>query len=180
MQKKIDRSSYKINNFKTHIKKICRELKPKSLLEIGLLDGYSLKAFTDCLPESAKIVGIDIFEKYEFKNAEFEALIHKFKKYHNVSIEYGNFYEYYFKQLNFDLIHIDISNDADVYSFSIENYLPLCNKALLLEGGSVERDNVDWMIKYNKKPINKYLNEINKKFDIEVIQPFPSLTVIKK
>ena len=53
------------------------------------------------------------------------------------------------------------------------------NKVLLLEGGSVERDNVDWMIRYNKKPINSYIKSIDKYFEIEIINKFPSLTIIK-
>ena len=30
----------------------------------------------------------------------------------------------------------------------------------MLEGGSVERDSVDWMVKYNKPKINDYLISI--------------------
>ena len=76
-------------------------------------------------------------------------------------------------------MHIDISNDGEVYDFAVKNYLPLVNKVLLLEGGSVERDNVDWMISYNKKPINSYIKSIDKYFEIEIINKFPSLTIIK-
>ena len=77
-----------------------------------------------------------------------------FKEHDNVKILKDSFYEYYKNSNRFDLIHIDISNDGEVYDFAVKNYLPLVNKVLLLEGPSVERDNVDWMISYNKKPIN--------------------------
>mgnify|MGYP001281649730 FL=1 len=103
----------------------------------------------------------------------------RFSKYSNVKIEKGNFYEYFQFINKIDLIHIDISNDADTYKFAVEHYLPLCNKALLLEGGSLERDNVDWMIKYNKPPINKYLKQINDNYEIEIIPKYPSITIIK-
>ena len=47
-----------------------------------------------------------------------------------------------------------------------------------MEGGSKERDNVEWIIKYNKKPINPYLMSIEENYKIEIIEKFPSLTII--
>ena len=79
---------------------------------------------------------------------------------------------------NFDLVHIDISNDGDIYEFAIKNYFPITNKALVLEGGSEERDSVDWMSKYNKRKINPYLQKISTSYSIETINKFPSLTII--
>ena len=180
MKDKIVRSSYLINNFEIYFKNICLEYNPKSVLEIGLLDGYSLEAFAKNLLNSSKILGIDIFESYEFKNAEYKYLVEKFKKYKNVKIEYGNFYDYFLLGDTFDLIHIDISNDAEIFDFAIKNYLPLCNKALILEGGSKERDKVDWMIKHNKKPISNYLDTLSGSLNFKVIKNFPSMTIIKK
>lgn len=51
---------------------------------------------------------------------------------------------------------------------------------MLLEGGSEERDNVEWMVKYNKRKINPYLKSISDKYDITIIDRFPSLTIINK
>ena len=82
------------------------------------------------------------------------------------------------KKEEYDLIHIDISNDGDIYKFAIENYLNLAKKALLLEGGSEDRDKVEWMIKYNKTPINKYLKKISSDLDFKIIEKFPSMTII--
>jgi len=180
MKDKIVRSSYLINNFEIHFKDICLEYNPKSVLEIGLLDGYSLEAFAKNLPYSSKILGIDIFESYEFKNAEYKYLVEKFEEFKNVKIEYGDFYDYFLLGYTFDLIHIDISNDADIFEFAIKNYLPLCNKALVLEGGTKERDEVGWMVKHNKKPISNYLNTLNTNLNFKVIKDFPSMTIIKK
>ena len=180
MKDKIIRSSYLINNFEIYFKNICTEYKPESVLEIGLLDGYSLEAFAKHLPNSSEIIGIDIFENYEFKNAEYKFLIEKFKGYKNVKIKYGNFYDYFLLGKSFDLIHIDISNDAEIFDFAIKNYLPMCNKALILEGGSKERDEVGWMIKHNKKPISNYLSTLNTNLNFKVIKDFPSMTIIKK
>ena len=48
---------------------------------------------------------------------------------------------------------------------------------LIFEDGSVERDNVEWMIKYNKVPINSIQNVLKYK----VLNPmFPSISIIDK
>ena len=172
------RSSYKENNFEIEFERICNKFRPVSILEIGLLDGYSLELFEKYTLKSTQIKGVDIFEDYKFKNADKDYLIQKFINYKNVTIENGDFFTYYKKKEEYDLIHIDISNDGDIYKFAIENYLNLANKALLLEGGSQDRDKVEWMIKYNKTPINKYLKKISSDLDFKIIEKFPSMTII--
>ena len=47
---------------------------------------------------------------------------------------------------------------------------------MILEGGSEERDNINWMIKYNKTKIQPII----KKNNIKVIGSFPSITLFKK
>ena len=173
------KSSYKLNSYNGIFKSLCELYKPKSILEIGILDGYSLKSFVKNVPEETDIVAIDLFEIYKFRNSEKNKIEKKFKKFKNVTIIQGDFYEFYKASSNFDLIHIDISNDKDIFEFAFENYLPKTRKVLLLEGGSIERDNVEWMKKYNKNSINPFLVKNKNKYDINIIQEFPSLTVVK-
>ena len=173
-------SSYKLNNFQQHFKEICKKYNPKSILEIGILDGYSLKAFSSSAKRTTKITAIDLFDKYEFKNSNFDEITKLFQKNKNVSIKHGDFYEYFKLGEKFDIIHIDISNDANVYKFSIQNYFPLTNKLMILEGGSKERDKVDWMVKYNKPKINNYLQSIKNCYDFDIIEKFPSITIFYK
>ena len=172
------RSSYKSNSFSDIFKTLCELYKPKSILEIGILDGYSLMSFVESVSEKTDIVAIDLFNLYEFKKSEKNEIEKKFKENKNVKIFQGNFYEFYKTCGNFDLVHIDISNDGDIYEFAIKNYFPKTNKALVLEGGSEERDSVDWMSKYNKRKINPYLQKISTSYSIETINKFPSLTII--
>ena len=180
MKKNNISSSYKKENFDLVFKDICKDLKPKSILEIGILDGYSLSSFVRHTENTTNITAIDLFEDYEFKNSEFLEILNKFKNFKNVNIEKGDFYKFHKLNYKFDLIHIDISNDGDVYDYALKNYLPQANKALLLEGGSVERDNVEWMVKYNKPKINDFLNNLSGKIKFEIIEAFPSLTIIYK
>lgn len=173
-------SSYRQNDFNSIFKIICENVKPKSVLEIGILDGYSLDSFVRNTSSETKIVAIDLFDKYEYKNSNYKFINNSFKKNKNVEILHGDFFCYHKKSSNFDIIHIDISNDADIYKFSIENYFPKANKLLLLEGGSKERDDVNWMKEYKKPKINKFLNEIKKDYNFQIVDLFPSLTIFYK
>ena len=170
-------SSYNTNNFDLIFKKICEVVEPKNILEIGILNGYSLDSFINHTNRNTKIEAIDLFENYSYKNSNYERINNKFSKIENVNISYGDFYEYYKNCNHFDLIHIDISNDADVYKFALENYFPLTKKLLILEGGSEERDQVFWMEKYKKPKISKYLKEVKDEYKFQTINLFPSLTI---
>jgi len=156
---------------------------PKSILEIGLLDGYSLQHFIDNTDSNKTIINAyDIFDKFNGNHANETMLNERFKNNHNVTINYGDFYELH-KDIDifYDIIHIDIANNGDIYEYAIQNYLPkLTNSGLMiLEGGSSERDDVYWMIKYNKPPIKKIINSYEKNLNIKTIGSLPSLTIIK-
>jgi len=156
---------------------------PKSILEIGILDGYSLKHFIDNTDSTTIIHAYDIFDKFNGNHANESELKERFKNNHNVSIKYGDFYELHKdNDILYDIIHIDIANNGDTYEYAIQNYLPKLTKTgiMILEGGSLERDNVYWMIKYNKPPIKKIINSYEKKLNIKTIGCLPSLTIIKK
>ena len=49
------------------------------------------------------------------------------------------------------------------------------NGIMIMEGGSEQRDNVEWMIKYNKPKIQPVI----KKYGLNVVGTFPSITIIK-
>jgi predicted O-methyltransferase YrrM len=156
--------------------------KPKNILEIGILDGYSLELFAKYNNET-KIKAYDIFEEFNGNHPDKEKLLTYFKDYTNVSIDYGNFYELY-NTLNstYDIIHIDIANNGDVYEYAIENYLSKLNNngILLLEGGSKERDRVEWMKKYSKPQIQPVLCKYKNDYNILTIGTVPSVTLIQK
>jgi predicted O-methyltransferase YrrM len=156
---------------------------PKFILEIGILDGYSLKHFIDNTASTSIINAYDIFDKFNGNHANESELKERFKNNYNVSINYGDFYLLH-KDIDmfYDIIHIDIANNGDIYEYAIQHYLPKLTKSgiMILEGGSLERDNINWMIKYNKPPIKKILNSYEKILNIKTIGCLPSITIIKK
>jgi len=176
----IMKSSYKNSlDYSDIFKTICFINNPKQIVEIGILDGYSLKAMAETLPWS-NIQAFDIFEDFN-GNGSKRDIVEKFKDYNNVSIEYGNFYKINFPHNTIDLLHIDIANNGDVYEFVFENYIKYMKSGgiILLEGGAKERDQVEWMEKYNKTKIQPIINKYQDQYSIYTLDKFPSLTIVK-
>ena len=91
----------------------------------------------------------------------------------------------YYKNIHdksIDILHIDIANNGDIYECMFQNYIHKIkdNGIILMEGGSEERDNVEWMIKYDKSKINPVLDKYRDNYDIKIIGEIPSITIIKK
>ena len=51
---------------------------------------------------------------------------------------------------------------------------------MILEGGSLSRDSVEWMVKYQKPMIQPVLQKYSNSVRIEVIEDYPSITLISK
>ena len=152
-------------------------LNPKKIIEIGILEGFSLERFIKSSNSDTIIQAYDIFEEFNGNHAKKDKLVSMFKKHDNVTINYGDFYQVHKDISNIDIIHIDIANNGDVFEYAIKNYLPKLseNGIMIMEGGSEQRDNVEWMIKYNKPKIQPVV----KKYGLKVVGTFPSITIIK-
>lgn len=157
---------------------------PRVIVEFGILDGASLEVFAD--NSTASIQAYDIFDDFNGNHAKLEQTLTKFKDASNVIIGHGDFYNMHteFENGSIDLLHIDIANNGDIFCYAIEHYLEKVSAGglLLLEGGSSQRDQVEWMIKFNKKPIYPYGDNIKAYKHIEVLTvgAIPSVTLIRK
>ena len=170
-------SSYNNNvDFGTLIEGITTAVQPSSILEIGILEGFSLDRFRRASNKDTKIQAFDIFEDFNGNHADKESLQEQFSPYPNVSIEYGDFYKLHEGVDNVDIIHIDIANNGDVFEYAMKHYLPkLSSKGvMILEGGSEERDNVEWMNKYSKPKIHPVVT----KYGLKVLGVMPSITIV--
>ncbi len=177
-------SSYAENNFLPEFQELISIVKPKLIVEFGIGNGYSLVAFDMfTLRSQCKIHAYDLFDKYEYSHADKASILDRFAQKDIVIGEmdfYSGFVKY--KEGSIDILHIDISNTGDTYEFAMENYWPCISPtgAIVFEGGSTERDQVEWMTKFNKRPIVPYLDTIRDKYRMEVVQKFPSMTIIYK
>jgi predicted O-methyltransferase YrrM len=173
------RTSYTNNdiNYGDIIKSIAFAQSPATIVEIGILDGFSLDIFVKSTSHHTNILAYDIFDEFNGNAANKEELRSTFKEQPNVTIDYGDFYKlHHTLPSNIDILHIDVANDGDIYEFAIENYTKLMSPTgvMVLEGGSKERDEVGWMKNYNKSPINPYLQKINSM----TLGSVPSITII--
>ena len=160
--------------------------RPKVIVEFGILGGFSLMnmaAAGNNLARGPDIAAYDIFEKFEGNHAGPE-IVQRFKSYPNVSIREGDFYGVYqeIPDGSVDILHVDIANDGDVYKFAVEKYMGKLRPSglMILEGGSEERDCVDWMVRYEKPKIREFLRQNRAhNFEYVTINIFPSVTIIK-
>jgi predicted O-methyltransferase YrrM len=159
------------------------QMQPKCIVEFGILNGYSLEHFREGAAVDTQIYAYDIFDKFVGNSAK-RTIIDRFKTYPNIHIEEGDYYLKY-KEIpdgSVDILHIDIANNGDVYDFAVSNYLSKLTPfgIMILEGGSAERDNVDWMIKYSKPPINPIFEKYKTIVDIFKLNGFPSATIMRR
>lgn len=173
-------SSYYKNNIGLTLYNIVLEYKPKIIIEFGSLYGYSTISMAMALDElknNGIIKCYDLWDKYQYKHTLISQTKENINKY-NLS-QYVEFHQCDFNEWKieeFDMFHLDISNSGETI---INAYYKLQEpikqgKVVLFEGGSIERDNVSWMKKYNKIPINSLNN-----YKI-INNNFPSLSMFIK
>ena len=155
---------------------------PAKIVEFGILEGFSLMKFAE--NSTASIDAYDIFEKFNGNHAVKDKLLDVFSPYKHVNIQEGDFYEDFkkYSDKSIDILHVDIANNGDVYQFVFDHYIQKIadDGIVLLEGGSEKRDNIEWMIKYNKPKIQPVLEKYRNHYNIKVVGDFPSITILKK
>lgn len=181
------KSSYRLNNFDLVFRSVCFSLDPKLVVEVGILNGFSLECIADSVSSNCEILAYDLFDNQpEGSHPSYPKYIdvkNKFKKYDNIKIEKSDFLNvpFFLKNKSVDICHIDVHNDGEVYEYSIKKYLPKLRSGgiLILEGGSEDRDNVEWMRSLNRRPINSYLKSLENNYNIILLDKWPSMTIIR-
>ena len=178
-------SSYKDHDYGLFFYALTRAIKPRTCVELGVLNGYSLLSIAAALRDNGAgyIQGIDLFEDYPHRHARFadvETLINTCRLGKFAGIKKTDALSVDTQHEEIDFLHVDLSNDGDTYRFVFKHWAGKVNRVILLEGGSADRDQVEWMVKHKKPPIVPAVDEIRRAFPnwtIAVLAPFPSLTV---
>jgi len=194
-------SSYIANNFGELIKQHIIAWQPASFVELGVLEGYSTLHIAQGIKELERLRGYkgkldayDLFEDYEFKHSTQEQVQHLLLEHEvldYVNLQKGSAYEVYknYPDMVLDeirgieFLHIDISNTGKVIKDLIELWHPKIGQRgiVMIEGGSEERDNVEWMVKYNMPSIKKEIETnpiINKYYFYGTFFQYPSITIM--
>ena len=173
-------SSYRVNNIGKTLYNTVLTLQPTKIIEFGCLYGYSTVSMALALKElgHGKIKCYDLWEDYQYKHSTIQQTIENIKKYEleeYVEFIQMAYYQWLSNPEEFDLMHLDISNTGDTILKTYES-LPK-DAVVLFEGGSEERDNIEWMKKYNATPINSIKSKVNYHL---LDSNFPSLSIFKK
>jgi len=178
---------------------------PSNYVELGVLDGYSTLHIANGLEKIHKLRGwkptldaYDLFEDYQYKHGqkeEVENLLASNGVQDYVNLVKGDAYKVHanYPDITYDeegdpgrgveVLHIDISNTGKVIHDLIDLWHPKIGGRgiILIEGGSEERDNVEWMTTYDMPSIKSEIesNEIiNKFYMYGTYFRFPSMTVL--
>ena len=125
------RSSYKNNDitYSDLISLITQIVRPKKILEVGILDGYSLESFIKSSKSDTHIHAFDIFDDFNGNHSDIKTMTARFEQYPNVKIAYGNFFNIHNNITKYDIIHIDIANTGEIFQYTMDHYFSkLTNK----------------------------------------------------
>lgn len=191
------RSSYKENNYGNVFRAIVLSSNPKLIVELGVLDGYSLFNLSNAVRCNVLernlegyIYAFDLWDNYRFKHGNMEEvrkmLIEEGLSSYVTLAKGDAFYvQNKFYDYSINLLHVDISNDGDKLIRILnlwENKLS-DDGMIIFEGGSEKRDKVEWMIKYGKPSIrNELFNNrlVYKNWNFQIFDDFPSITLLWK
>jgi hypothetical protein len=189
-------SSYEENNYGSFFRALILGKQPQLVVECGVLDGYSTHYIANALRFNRKKRGIpsvffayDLFEDYEYRHGnleDVEEMLHKQNLQWDCNLLKVDAFKIYkdYEDGVIDFLHFDISNDGDILLRMLDTWGRKIHKdgIIAFEGGSIERDR-GWIKKYNKKPIRpELLNnpDVFREWDIQIFDPFPSLTLLWK
>ena len=190
-------SSYAKHNYADVFKAIVSASQAAVCVELGVLEGYSTIAIARALKENFEkggskghLAAHDLFESYEFRNSPKdntqknidEAGVSEF-----VTLYQANAMQVHddYQDNSVHLLHVDLSNTGDIVRIIMEQWdrKMVQGGIILFEGGTEERDQVEWMVKYGKTPIKPELDSnpiINEKYVYATYMRFPGLTHLLK
>ena len=186
------RSSYIENDYGQVFYNVVRRFGAPVAVELGVLDGYSTYHIARALKDygNGHLNAYDLWEDYEFKHGamtEVKQMLEEKGVSEYVSLFKEDAYKVSenYSDRTVHLLHVDISNTGDTIATIMEQWdrKIVHGGIIFFEGGSAERDNIEWMIKYNKPPIKKALETnpiILEKYIYATYLKFPSLTMLLK
>lgn len=185
-------SSYEKNNYGEVFEAIVDAFKPVLSVELGALHGYSTVHLGRAIKKNGNgILDVyDMFEDYKFNHGSMNAvqkLLDEQQLTGTVNLNKTDAFTVYekYRDNSVSLLHVDLSNTGEIVKKIIDQWHSkmVHGGIILFEGGSVERDYVDWMIKYQKPKIKPELENnkiIKENYILGTYLPYPSLTMLLK
>ena len=183
-------SSYSKNSYAVLFYFLASYFSPKIITELGVLGCYSIipLAFgSQNNNQTFSINGYDLFEDYSYKSFSYKDALQRIDSFSlkdSIFLEKFDVYsEGFIEEIiqTSDLTHIDLSHDGKMFERILTSKIK-DDGIIIMEGGSVERDNVEWMQAYSATKISPVLEKYSTIRDdllISVIEEMPSVTVIQ-
>jgi len=182
-------SSYQKNNYGEVFSFIVDAFKPVNCVELGVLNGYSAFHIGAQLRKigRGRLQVYDLFEDYPYRHSSEADVRELFKNCDNVEIFKRDAFTVadLYQDRTVDFIHVDLSNTGDIVRKIMEQWdqKMVQGGVVLFEGGSEERDCMEWMNKYSKEPIKPEVENnpiIRANYIFGTYLKFPSLTMLLK
>ena len=186
--KKVNLTSSYTHQFGVVMYEEVLKYRPKTIHDIGVLNGFSTAYLTMAAKEiGANVVAIDLFELYEYNSVsqeQFEDNMDALGLMDTITVQKMSVYDWLDLNVSIEFVHLDIANTGKTLMEFFNRVTG--NPVVLFEGGWDRRDNQDWMLKYNKKKIIPTLNENDISFELlynEVVEvgdkiQYPSLSKV--
>lgn len=179
-------SSYEKNNYGDFFYSLMRLYQPEKVVELGTKAGFSAYHIARGLKANGKgsLDCYDLWENYQFNSVPQSTAQENLKEFKDlISFKLANVIGVEREYQTVDILHVDLSNEGGILEKIVPYWIGKIRQVIVIEGGSAERDRVQWMIKLRKIPIRKWLQDFSSQHgDIEyfTIEPFPSVTIIRK
>jgi len=184
MQKVEIESSYRENDLGPVLTQLVLDHQPQKIVEFGVYHGYSTVHLARGLRllRRGHLIACDLWSEYAFNHttmniAQQNIDAHSLSDY--ATLWQADYYKWLENPGKFDMLHVDISNDGDVIEKTLTKLAPQIDAGAIVvfEGGSAERDEVEWMTHFHKRPIN----QLQQKFGFEILdERFPSISLAMK
>ena len=178
-------SSYRDHGYGQLLYALTRLLQPTRCVEIGVLQGFSLLTVGCGLRDNGQgtLQGFDVFEDYPYHHEPQARVLDRIRQLDLerwVSAERLDAFEVHRRFDAVDMLHVDISNNGDTYRTMFEQWAHKVRTVMIFEGGSAQRDRVEWMIPYHKPSITAAIADLRTRYpdwDLVVLEPYPSVTI---
>lgn len=177
-------SSYKQNNYGQLFYDIVRLNRPERCVEIGVSFGYSTMHIAAALRDNQYgfLWAYDLFRDEPIvrtvaRLANLELLVDWMALHQLHATDVPDR-----QTLGVNFVHIDIGNDGRTYLWAAQAFGTLLSPdgILVLEGGTAERDALEWMARDNCMPIREALKQLASDWHIFTFQAFPGLTIMRQ
>lgn len=185
----IESTSFKDDFYDNFFFNLVKERKPKCIVNLGIYKGHATYCMATALEDNGFgiLEGWDLWEQYPFTHCTMEEAIANLDGLPVILRQQDAFDAYqYYPPDYVDILFVDISNTGETYKRILEDWHLILKKGglIIFEGGSEERDQVEWMTKFNMPPIHPVVhcnNEwITDKYSYVTITRFPSITIFEK